>query len=229
MKSISKLLLTSLVCALTPAFSAPVFLAGRGIDQTTPNLPPSIGGYVSPANVHACFAIAGFGNPLCLVQGDHEFFVNPIYTQHAGTNDGIDQFNSTFVGVATGGPLGNSTQPITMQGPVSVTLFNRPTNNLLGTFSTEMTQLDLQGGGIMIRESPTLTSTGATQITDNGNGTFHINSFFDIFTELSLDGGATWTPSTGSTHVDLVVPEPGSLFLFGAGALALVWRRRKAA
>jgi PEP-CTERM motif len=234
MYRITKLLSTAatlLACAVTPAIGAPVFLTNGGINQSTPNLPPSNGGYVSPANVHACFALVGFGSPLCLVQGDHQFFLNPNYSQHQGTNDGIDTFNSTFTGVATGGPLGNSTQPVLLTGPVSITLFGRPTNNMTGTFNTEMTQLDLSGGGIFIRESPTLQSTGATMITDNGNGTFHIDSFFDIFTELSLDGGQTWTPSSSSTHVDLVAaaPEPGTLFLLGAGALVLVLRGRRAA
>src|SRR2546422_272018 len=63
-------------------------------------------------------------------------------------------------------------------------------------YNTEMLQLDITGGGlgtIMIRESPTLASTGGTNITDLGGGMFQINSFFDIFTEISVDGGNTWT------------------------------------
>ena len=215
-----------LAVSAAPAFAG--FLAAGGINQGSPALPPSNGGYVSPADVHACFAIVGFGNPLCLVQGDHSFFLNPNYQQHQGTNDGLDTFNSTFTGIATGGPLGNSTQPVSWQGPVTIELFNRPTNNLTGTFDTEMLQLDLSGGGVMIRESPTLASTGSTRITDMGGGVFHIDSFFDIFTELSLDGGQTWTPSIGSTHVDLVgAPEPGTMLLLGAGCLAVMMRRKR--
>jgi len=59
---------------------------------------------------------------------------------------------------------------------------------------------------------------------------FHIDSFFDVFTELSIDGGASWIPSTASTHVDLApLPEPGSLTLLGVAALGLMARRRRRA
>jgi hypothetical protein len=63
--------------------------------------------------------------------------------------------------------------------------------------------MDLTGlpGGLMIRESPSLASSGQTTITDLGGGQFKIDSFFDVFTELSLDGGQSWHPSNGSMHV----------------------------
>src|SRR5262249_59807670 len=50
---------------------------------------------------------------------------------------------------------------------------------------------------------PTLQSLGQTRIDTLGSG-FRVTSFFDVFTELSTDGGANWTPSTGSSHIELV-------------------------
>lgn len=84
-----------------------------------------------------------------------------------------------------------------------------------GSYQTEMLQLNIQGGnlppGVMIRESPTLQSTGQTTIAHNGTG-YHIDSFFDIFTELSVDGGQTWSPSTtGPGHVVLTSPTAGGI------------------
>jgi hypothetical protein len=70
-------------------------------------------------------------------------------------------------------------------------------------YATEMVQLDITGGGgILIRESPTLPSLGETTVRAIPGG-FAISSFFDIFTELSLDGGATWIPSTTPGGVPL--------------------------
>ena len=97
---------------------------------------------------------------------------------------------------------------------------------------TEMLQLDLSGGtmppGVMIRESPTKQSLGRTSITDIGGGQFQIHSFFDVFTELSIDGGQTWTPASGPLHLT-GVPEPSSVALAALGLLGLgvVARRKK--
>ena len=48
---------------------------------------------------------------------------------------------------------------------------------------------DVGGHDIQIRESPTLASLGETYIMDIGGGLYDIDSFFDVFTELSVDGG----------------------------------------
>src|SRR5438309_1005328 len=76
--------------------------------------------------------------------------------------------------------------------------------NMTVTFQTEMLSMNLSGsaGGmpIMIRESPTLASTGRTTITDVGSGTnrlYRIDSFFDVNTELSMNGGTNWIASAG--------------------------------
>jgi hypothetical protein len=67
-------------------------------------------------------------------------------------------------------------------------------------YDTEILQLDVSGGnlpaGMRLRESPTLASTGKTAIAPNPDGTFTISSFFDVFTELSLNNGNTWLAST---------------------------------
>jgi hypothetical protein len=79
-------------------------------------------------------------------------------------------------------------------------------------FNTEMLQLDISGGnlpgGVMLRESPSRASTGQAQDQSLGGGQFHIDSFFDVFTELSLDGGVSWHPSTSPTRLLLGTPAP---------------------
>ena len=46
-----------------------------------------------------------------------------------------------------------------------------------------------------IRESPTIASAGTMKITSDGSGTGGtFDSFFDVFFEISTNGGATWTP-----------------------------------
>jgi len=69
--------------------------------------------------------------------------------------------------------------------------------------------------------------------TSGGGGNFNVDSFFDIFVEVSVDGG----PPTASTQAlqedgrvrlqssNPGVPEPTSLALLGLGGLALLRRR----
>jgi len=74
-----------------------------------------------------------------------------------------------------------------------------------------MLALNLSGGslpaGVMIRESPTRHSRGETRYASSPGG-YRINSFFDVFTELSLDGGQTWSASDSPGYMELHI-DPG--------------------
>lgn len=102
-------------------------------------------------------------------------------------------------------------------------------------YDTEMLSLNLVSPyGHLIRESPTKQSLGKTAIRESPTKASYLggDSFFDIFTELSIDGGQTWTPASGSVRLQSV-PEPGSLALAITGGsaiatLGVVRRRRQA-
>lgn len=87
-------------------------------------------------------------------------------------------------------------------GIVSV-LFNHFTGDV-DYYDNEMLTLDVSGlpFGMKIRESPTLASVGVTTIRPVPGG-YMISSFFDVFTELSPDGGTTWIPSLDSLGMPL--------------------------
>jgi hypothetical protein len=83
-------------------------------------------------------------------------------------------------------------------------------------YETELLALDLSDPpGFRFRESPVLQSTGITTVEDpcpvcgapfTG---FRISSFFDVFSEVSINDGATWIPATGSFRIEQI-PEPGT-------------------
>ena len=193
-----------------------------------PSLPPVGGTYRTPEEVHATFS--GPGLALILSQIQHSGFSNVIRFPQGP--DEREEFDSTLTGLIS--VNGSPDQPATGGGPVQTVVRNK-IGNVTGTFQTEMLSMNLTGnspfGPFMIRESPTLQSTGQTSITDIGGGMFQIDSFFDVFTELSIDGGATWMPDTsGPAHVNLI-PEPTSMSLLAAGFVGLVGcvRRRRVA
>ena len=118
---------------------------------------------------------------------------------------------------------------------------------MLGSFDAEILSMDIAGGGlpmgVQIRESPTKASAGHSSVTPlaGGGGGYMMDSFFDIFTEVSTDGGGSWWPvtqtsldagqtwslSAQSARID-GLPEPATLCLLGAGAVGLLarWRRK---
>ena len=199
-----------------------------------PDLPPLGGVYLSD-NIHQMFG--GPALEFLLSQPNHK----PIADEHK-MKQGLDQVESFFstldaqLEVKVNGVSGG-TNPIMANGLCTTIVLGKydagGAENITGTFQTEMLSLNLSGGtlppGVMIRESPTLQSTGITSVTDIGGGLYKIDSFFDVFAELSIDGGLTWMPSNnGAGHVELV-PEPTSMSLLAAGFVGMMGfiRRRR--
>ena len=95
-------------------------------------------------------------------------------------------------------------------------------------YGTELLALNISGGnlpaGVMVRESPTLASTGETRI-ETIPGGYMIDSFFDVYLEISTDGGATWMPGATPLRLELrpdpqlvmAVPAPRSVMLMPNG------------
>jgi hypothetical protein len=109
-------------------------------------------------------------------------------------------------------------------------------------FDTELLMLDLVGtspirGNFMLRESPTLSSTGVTRVEGGCYNAvcpavvlpMRISSFFDVFTEISTNGGVSWTPARDNEAMHVVqLPEPASTGLVACALSACLatFRRR---
>lgn len=153
------------------------------------------------------------------------------FTDVVRTDDGfgneIETFDCVLTAVAESG-LGPF--PIVLTGPATVKTDGK-IGNVTGLFGAEMVSLSLTGniGGtlVTVQESPNLPSTGQTTITDLGGGLYDIDSFFDVFTELSLDGGSFMPALSGPTRITLI-PEPATIVLLGLGSLTLLRRKARA-
>jgi len=121
------------------------------------------------------------------------------------------QFPSTVtLGLSTDG--GASFHCLTAPAQTTVSLSHTNDNGCTNFYGTEMLQLDISGGGLpagaMIRQSPTRRSLGQLTVQPAAGGGYLMSSFFDIWPELSLDNGVTWSPATNAAHVALTNKSP---------------------
>ncbi len=135
-------------------------------------------------------------------------------------------FDVTLTALATAG--GGIWVPISFTGPLTAMVFGKA-GMTTGTFIAEITSVACTGSigpvsGI-IRESPNLATMGQFSIVDLGGGLYEIDSFFDLYTELSVLGGP-FVPDSNGPHHMVLVPEPATLMLLLLPAAAMIRKRR---
>jgi hypothetical protein len=192
------------------------------------DLPLHLGGYVSPADTSI-----SYGGAVRLDSVFHYGFSSSYAPPAPGVTD-THTFGSLLELSGAGNIGGGMWFPFTLSGvPNTTSVRITGTMGLPGDYSTEMVGLNLTAytpfGTVMIRESPTLASTGHTTLTPVLGG-YQIDSFFDIYTELSLDDGMTWMPADSVERVDYTcIPEPPSTALLAIGmtGLLLMYRRSR--
>jgi hypothetical protein len=85
---------------------------------------------------------------------------------------------------------------VSFHSPATVTMLISLTSGM--DYDAELVELSAAHGtlppGCMIRESPTQVSIGKVSCTDVSWG-YVCDSFFDVFTDVSLDGGQSWASS----------------------------------
>jgi len=155
--------------------------------------------------------------------------VVPLPESSSGETFQIDSFFDVFTELRIDG------QSFTVDSFFDITYRVTP-GNTTGSWDTEMVSMQLSGqaapGGppVILIRSPALPSPGEIVVTDLPGGDFQVDSFFDIFTEISIDGGP-FIPASGPMRLNLagnIIPEPATLTLLlsSLGLLALRRQRR---
>jgi hypothetical protein len=168
--------------------------AGAQLFFTDPNLPPE-SDPPDCENLISLYAAQGlyavYPGPINMSYPRHKCFQN-VFRQDIGFDE-QQTFDSIWDAKMD---FGLGPVDVTLTGPVTTIAYGKA-GNTTGLFDTEMVSMSLSGSAgdsnIQLRESPTLASLGEADIMDLGGGLYQIDSFFDVFTELSVDGGP-WMP-----------------------------------
>lgn len=200
---VTPFMLAALACSTSDEVTAP------GVQVSSESLPPPGSAY------HGTVAhrfLGGSAQLFCGVHGGFTSAVAPPATQgSAATSDYFATFSGQLVldppAVTT-----SATYPLSIQVHMVERITLASTQGATRTFDTELVTFELGGptapAGAMVRESPTLASTGSTTITDLSGGQYRIESFYDVWLEISLDGGATWDPADAAVRMTLGPPTP---------------------
>jgi len=213
--------------------------AAASVIVGSPSLPPLGVPYISPGGA-GCFAIA----TACVTPGPLTLtsLTSSVFLPANGALPAVQDIVATASYEATLTPLVGDTiiGTVDLTGPVDETVFKRTSDTEIGSFTTEITGLDLTGT-LSLPHSPLLNgaalevtlaapSYGITTITAVGNQ-FRIDSFFDVFIDISLPDLGMSKDDVGPIRLVLGgVPEPSTwaMMLLGLAGLAFAARRRAA-
>ena len=222
-------------------FSRGVALAGlllgsahASVIMPTASLPLIGIPYVSPGAGAGCFTIAtACVNPGPFIQ------TSVVSDMFSGGSQQIVA-NVTYDATLTPPGLDNIIGSVALVGTVDETVVNRTSNSETGTFTVDITGLTLSGPlslpgspldgrTLLVNLDTSNTSSGATTITPDG-GVFRIDSFFDVFAEITLELPPPLTsPSTSVGPIlTVAVPEPSTwaLMLLSFTGLAFAAQRK---
>jgi hypothetical protein len=145
-----------------------------------------------------------------------------------GTTD-ADVFQNN--GGVPGAPIGS----LILSGTLSITYVGRSSDTQLGSFPSIMNSFDFTGvfnsHTIVTRLTPGQTSTGVTTISEVPvEQAFLVDSFFDVFAGVSVDGGPFMPQPERHAVLESPVPEPANIGLALpclVAFAALAWQRRR--
>ncbi len=204
---------------LASIFTMGALVSGAAaVNVPTPEYPPPGGVFVSANEASVSEFDLDIERVVAVSRGSSEFLPPP------SSSKTVDSFFDVFLDVS----IGNS-QTATIDSFFDITF--DLTNQGGGTFETEIVSMSLLASDIPaldVRESSTQTSIGQTRITDLGNGSFEMDSFFDLWLEVSFDG-VNYFPADKPIAMNLqtVVPEPSTIGLAAVGMSVLCFGRRR--
>jgi len=152
------------------------------------------------------------GGSAVLTCSSHGEFTGAVAPPTAPGATVTSDYFATFTGqLVLAPPLVSTsvTHPLSVQVHMAERITLAGTQGAVRTFDTELVTFELGGSAApaaMVRESPARSSTGRTTITTLSGGQYRIESYYDVWLEISLDGGRSWHSADGAVRMTLGAP-----------------------
>jgi len=145
--------------------------------------------------------------------GTHGVFSDAVDPPEQVGQSVMSEYTATFVGELVLAPPAVSspvTHSLTVQARMAERITLREISGGTLTFDTELVTFELGGSdmpaGVVVRESPDLASAGVTTITPVSGGRSRVETTYDVWLEISLDGGRSWSEAQQAVRMTL---QPG--------------------
>jgi hypothetical protein len=145
-----------------------------------------------------------------LTCSSHGGFTSGVEPPAAPGTTAIADYFATFAGeLALDPPLARSAvvHPIEGRARMVERLTFAERREGVTVLDAEIVAFDLRGGGmpegVLVRESPGTVSSGRTTVTTVSRGRYRVESSFDVWLELSLDGGRSWSRAAAPVRMTL--------------------------
>jgi hypothetical protein len=138
-------------------------------------------------------AITAFGGTTWV----RSFNVNSVTPNPVIGNNTVQSFFDVWLEISTDG--GTTWSPRSGTGSIETTPTLGGINGGVETWNISVSSTNAMVPGLLLRESPFLSSSGTNTYTPVTGG-YSIDSFFDVWLEISTDGGNTWQPTTATRN-----------------------------
>ena len=150
-----------------------------------------------------------FGGSAALTCSTHGVFSAGVTPPSAVGTSVVSSYTATFVGELVLQPpvvSSSTTYPLDVQVQMSESITLASIDGDRRLFETELTAFELRDGlpdEVVVRESASLASEGMTTVTSTADGSSRVEAYYDVWLEMSLDGGRSWEPAAAAVKMTL--------------------------
>ena len=149
------------------------------------------------------------GGAVSLACGTHGVFSTSVEPPLEVGGTARSEYSATFVGeLVLEPPVVSSTitHPLEVPAVMAESIVLTSDSGDRRVYTTELVTFQLADGmpdGVVVRESPDLVSAGPAVVTPTADGLHRVEAHYDVWLEISLDGGRSWEPAEAAVRMTL--------------------------